>query len=107
MCEKIILKGCARGIDPCLVDEIERIKNTFPNFKRKFIDIMSCCGHGKYDKTFVVQNRSSDAYFDWFSGISLSATKRSNSRAPFYHRDDAGHYYIPEINREKKSLEKT
>ena len=102
MCEKIISKSSAINIDQCLVDEIERIKNTFPRFKQKFKDIMSCCGHGKYDKTFVVQNRASKTYFDWFSGVSLSGNKRFDSRKAFYKRDDDGYYFLPEINREIK-----
>lgn len=102
MCEKIITKGSAIEIDSCIVEELEEIKNTFPNFKEKFQDIMSCCGHSKYTKTFVVQNNFSQHYFEWFSGTSLSGNKRSDSRAPFYTRDDEGHYYIPEVVNHKK-----
>ena len=105
MCEKLITDGSARNIDPCLVKELESIKNTFPRFKEKFKDIMSCCGHGKYHKTFVVQNRYSKSFFDWFSGVSLIGTKRSDSRKPFYKRDEEGYYFIPEVedylNKEK------
>lgn len=97
MCEKNHFSGPANKIDPCLVDELERIKKTFPRFKEKFKDIMSCCGHGKYKKTFVVQNRYSKYYFEWFSDTSLTTTKRENSRKPFYKSDKEGYYYIPEV----------
>lgn len=91
------MKGSAREIDPCLVEELKQIENTFPRFKEKFKSIMSCCGHGKYQKTFVVQNKGSKYYFDWFSGIGLTTTKRADSRKPFYKRDKEGYYFIPEI----------
>lgn len=97
MCEKLVTNGSARNIDPCLIHELESIKNTFPRFKEKFEMIMSCCGHGKYHKTLVVQNNSSKHYFEWFSVTSLVATERSDSRAPFYERDDEGYYFIPEV----------
>ncbi len=97
MCEKIIEKGSARRIDPCLIQELKLLENTFPRFKEKFTMIMSCCGHGKYLKTLIVQNKSSQHYFEWFSVTSLDATERSDSRAPFYVRDSEGHYYIPEV----------
>lgn len=97
VCEKIISKGAAREIDPCLIEELEALKNEYPKFKEKFQLIMSCCGHGKYSKTIIVKNRYSGACFEWLSGIMLSGTKRSDSRAPFYRRDKEGHYYIPKM----------
>jgi hypothetical protein len=104
MCEKLISKGSARDIDSCLVEELETLKNTFPRFKEKFTMIMSCCGHGKYQKTLIVQNNFSQHYFEWFSVTSLDSTERSDSRAPFYQRDDEGHYFIPEV---EESVSKT
>ncbi len=98
MCEKIITKGSAKNIDPCLVEELETIKNTFPRFKEKFKMIMSCCGHGKYPKTLIIQNKFSMCFFEWFSDISLTSTKRSDTRKPFYKRDSNGYYYIPEVS---------
>jgi hypothetical protein len=97
MCEKIISKGSAKNIDPCLVEELEQIKNEFPRFREKFKSLLSCCGHGKYKKTWVVQNKGSKVAFDWFSRVKLTGTKRSDSRAPYYERDDEGHYFIPEV----------
>ena len=99
MCEKIISKGSAWRIDPCLVEELETLKNTFPRFKEKFTMIMSCCGHGVYHKTLIVQNNYSTYYFEWFSGTSLTSTKRSDSRVPFYLRDKEAHYFIPEVEK--------
>lgn len=98
MCVKIITEGSARNIDPCLVKELEELKDTFPRFKEKFKTIMSCCGHFKYSKTLVVQNRGSKVHFEWFSGIRLEGTKRADERAPFYKRDQEGYYYIPEVD---------
>lgn len=97
VCEKIISKGTARNIDPCLIEELEALKNEYPKFKEKFQLIMSCCGHGKYPKTIIVKNRYSRTCFEWLSGVTLSGTRRSDSKAPFYKRDKEGHYYIPEI----------
>ena len=105
MCEKLILEGSARNFDPCLVEELEEIKNTFPRFKEKFKMIMSCCGHFKYSKTLVVQNRVSKAHFEWFTGTLLEGTKRADTREPFYKRDKEGYYYIPEVDDENKTIE--
>ncbi len=101
MCEKVTEGRPARNIDPCLVEELKEIKNTFPRFKEKFKMIMSCCGHFKYSKTLIVQNIFSKAYFEWFSGTFLSGTKRADTREPFYKRDKEGYYYIPEVDKEK------
>ena len=65
MCEKIVSKQAAREIDPCLIDEINELKTVKWNLK--FQSIMSCCGHGKYQKTLIVKNRASGFYFEWFS----------------------------------------
>ena len=99
MCEKIISEGSARNIDPCLEKELEEIRDTFPRFNEKFRMKMSCCGHFKYSKTLVVQNRGSKVCFEWFSGTSLEGTKRSDTREPFYKRDKGGYYYIPEVDK--------
>ncbi len=99
MCKKIITEGSARNIDPCLEKELEQIKT--PYFHKKFEIKMSCCGHGKYSKTLIVQNRGSKYHFEWFSGTSLYGTKRTDSREPFYKRDQEGFYYIPEVDEEK------
>ena len=97
MCEKIISKGAARNIDPCMIEEIEDIRENIRDFDKRFKTIMSCCGHDKYPRTFIVQNKGSGHHFEWYSGVSLTGTKRQDSRAPFYKRDKDGHYYIPEI----------
>jgi len=99
LCKKVISKGSAKKIDPCLVEELKTIKNTFPRFKEKFEMIMSCCGHGKYKKTLIVKNKFSNHYFEWFSGISLEGTQRAKIGASFYKRDEEGYYYIPEVEK--------
>ena len=93
MCEK--KPGCAREVDPCLVDEINDLKTM--RWNKKFQSIMCCCGHSKYPKTLIVKNRASGFVFEWFTGIALTGTKRSDSRAPYYKKDKEGHYYIPEV----------
>lgn len=102
MCEKIISKGSARKIDPCLVKELDEIRDTFPRFKEKFEMLMSCCGHGKYSKTLIVRNRFSGSCFEWFSNTHLEGTKRADSREPFYKRDSDGYYFIPEVDAKLK-----
>lgn len=102
MCLKIISKGSSNKIDPCLVAEIELLKTK--EFNRKFQTIMSCCGHGKYPKTLIVKNIASGCVFEWYSGVSLTETKRTDSRAPFYKRDSQGYYYIPEICDKKEEF---
>lgn len=100
MCEKIISKSCARNIDPCLIDEIDIVRQ-FPRFDSRFKILMSCCGHKKYLRSLVVQNKGSGAVFEWYTGVSLTRTKRRDSRAPFYKRDKEGHYYLPEVCEER------
>lgn len=100
MCEKIISKGSAKNIDSCMIEELENIRENRRAFDKRFKMIMSCCGHGRYSRTLIVQNRGSGYHFEWYSGISLEGTKRSDSRVPFYKRDSLGHYYIPEVDPE-------
>lgn len=102
MCEKIITKCHSKEVDPCLVDEINELKTT--EWNKKFMSIMSCCGHGKYSKSLIVKNRASSAIFEWYSGIALIKKKRSgkSGRKGFYKRDDEGHYYIPEVVNHKE-----
>ena len=100
LCEKVISKGAARNIDPCMMDEIDIVRQ-FPRFEIKFKIRMSCCGHGKYPRSLVVQNKGSGFVFEWYSGTSLTRSKRRDSRAPYYKRDKEGYYYLPEVTPEK------
>ena len=93
MCE--LEKYGTTRIDPCLVDEINIIKTK--EWIQNYQSIMSCCGHGKYKKTFIVKNRFSGAFFEWFSGIQLD--KRMRKKQPYYKKDSEGIYYIPEVCR--------
>jgi len=93
MCEK--KSYCVTEVDLCLVEEINALKTV--QWNKKFQSIMCCCGHGKYPKTLIVKNRASGSVFEWFSGITLTGTKRADSRAPYYKKDAKGHYYIPEV----------
>ena len=90
ICEK--KPYCNNRIDECIREEVAEI-----NSKVKFRTIMSCCGYDKYSKTIIVQNIHSGAVFEWFSGIGLTGSKRSDSRAPYYKKDPEGYYFIPEL----------
>jgi len=68
----------------------------------KFIDenttykvLMCCCGHGKYPMSIVVRSEHYASQFEIFSDVMLNDKKR------FYKRDKKGHYFIPEVSKEK------
>ncbi len=79
-------------IDPCLHELLDTIKQFRDGL---FKTIMSCCGHGKYDTTVIVQNKSSGCVFEWFTGINLD--KKVRNRQPYYKKDSERVYFIPEI----------
>ena len=93
MCE-LVKHGTTR-IDPCLVDEIYAIKTK--EWIQNYQSIMSCCGHGKYKKTFIVRNRATRHVFDWFTGVDLTKTGRARKKQPYYKKDKEGYYFIPEL----------
>lgn len=49
----------------------------------------SCCGHGKYPPTIIVENRTG-GFYEAISG------KRLYSSRGFYKKDKKGIYHIPE-----------
>ena len=59
-----------------------------------FNTLGSCCGHGKYSKTIIIE--FDDKIFEWYSNITIPRTRR------FYKTDTQGDYYIPEVDDEKK-----
>ena len=94
MCQKTDFKRSAPRVDPCLVDEINIIKTK--EWIQNYQSIMSCCGHGKYPKTFIVRNRATRHVFDWYSGIDLTKSGRARKKQPYYKKDTEGYYFIPE-----------
>ena len=84
MCKKTTTMR--RNIDPCL-------RKIIAFLNRKSIKtVSSCCGHGKYKPTIIIETRYK-TYLEIFSGRYLNNHKR------FYRRDKDGYYYLslPEI----------
>jgi hypothetical protein len=61
----------------------------------KYTTKASCCGHGKYPMTVIVEdyNRKTGErkFFDFISGIEITRTRN------FYKKDKQGVFYIPEV----------
>ena len=94
MCE--LEKYGTTRIDPCLYELIDGVRQFRDGL---FKPIMSCCGHGKYPTTIIVQNKSSGFVFEWFTGIALN--KRVRKKQPYYKKDSESFYFIPELRDEK------
>ena len=86
MCKKKQFKYCPSEIDECMRNFIKNL-NYF-NIKT----LASCCGHGKYPMTIIVE--SGYGNFELVSG-SIIPRKRN-----FYKKDKQGYYYIPEVSAE-------
>ena len=93
MCE--LEKYGTTRIDPCLHELLDGIRQSHNGL---FKTIMSCCGHGKYPTTVIVQNKSSGSVFEWFSGINLFSSNRAKRRRSYYKKDTDGYYFIPEVS---------
>lgn len=91
MCIK--LPYCAIRIDPCLIEEIQVLKDS------GFNSISSCCGHNKYSPTVVIRDELNLCY-ELYTGIQLNAYNRRKKKQfnRFYKKDKEGFYYIPELN---------
>lgn len=81
-----------RKIDKCMRTLIANLDNRL----RGAMVIASCCGHGKYNASLVVQEYFPKAkekfqVYEWFSGKHIPRKKR------FYVKDKHGYYYIPEV----------
>jgi hypothetical protein len=63
--------------------------------------IASCCGHGKYKSTIIIQDGSGNIY-EFFSGVVISQKPRKSIR--YYKRDAEGYFYIPEVEAKRKEL---
>lgn len=52
--------------------------------------VASCCGHGKYKPSIVIQDRIGGYHLELISGIVIPRKKR------FYKKDKDGYFFIPE-----------
>jgi len=69
-------------IDSCMKEEIKQLN------KKGIKTLACCCGHKKYPKTIIYQNRN--GIYDLVSGIKILRNER------FYIRDKQGLFFIPE-----------
>lgn len=82
MCKKLRYNG--RRIDECLRDLIKEI-----NDNGKYKTLSCCCGHGKYNPTIIVEDRSGNV-FEYYTKMILKKPKRNR----FYKRDKHGYYHV-------------
>lgn len=87
MCKKT--KGLHNRIDPCMRDYLDFVSITLNQIPRA-----SCCGHGKYQKSVIIEKTNvlgEVKYFELISGIEIPRKRK------FYKRDKNNFYYIPEV----------
>lgn len=84
MCKRT--KYMRNGIDPCLRPLIKWLN------KEGHETVASCCGHGKYPMTIVVEIYWAEKtkFVEVLSGITIHRKKK------FYKKDKKGFYFIPE-----------
>lgn len=93
MCTKLPYRN--PRIDKCLIEEIKEINNS-----GIYKSLASCCGHGIYPKTIIVEDKLTKKIMEYFSGIYLTPKKRNR----YYKKDLKGYYYIPEIQLNNKKI---
>lgn len=76
-----------RKIDYCMVNICSTLKQI------GFKVVASCCGHGIYPITIVINAFDGNYYYDLTSLVKIPRKKR------FYKKDKEGYYYIPEVVR--------
>ncbi len=86
MC-KFDSKNDSRKLDRCMKNLIKHINEYIP-----CKTVGSCCGHGKYPMTIVVEENNG-LRFELLSDIEIPRKKR------FYKKDKEGVYYIPEVTK--------
>jgi len=90
MCEK---PAHPRNIDPCMKPVIDSI-NANPRYRT----LLSCCGHGVYQKSIVVLDKETQTVFEWFTGKELPRRcGNGRVRKRYYTTDKDGYYFIPGI----------
>ena len=87
MC-KINKKSGNKRIDPCIKSFILSLQ--MGGFKT----IGSCCGHGKYPLSVVIETRPK--HRKPFN-VELISGKVIPRKRRFYRKDKQGYYYIPEV----------
>jgi hypothetical protein len=89
------IKSGNQRIDPCMRVEVASLE------LQGFFVRACCCGHGRYNKTIVIES----AYiYEYYSKKMIERTKR------FYKRDKQGVFFIPEVehfNSQLKNKEPT
>ena len=87
MCKKTQFKTCPSRLDACMVGLIKWLNRTNSVYHLK--TLASCCGHGRYPMSVVVQNKEGLIY----EALSCKVIPRKRR---FYKKDAKGYYYIPE-----------
>jgi len=86
MCKKTNYKTPNTRIDECMRDLIRNLNLHFRDIKT----VASCCGHGKYNMSIVVEDKYKN-HWDICSNEIIPRTRN------FYKKDKKGYYYIPEV----------
>lgn len=80
-------------IDPCMKEKL-RIINYLLSFTGDKT-IASCCGHGIYRKTILIQ-RKNGMIVEYYTQTIITNKPRKSKR--YYKRDKNGIFYIPEVS---------
>lgn len=80
-------KNNPRRIDPCIKELIRNLNWIMSRWK----PVGSCCGHGRYPMTIVVQIDKYCQPYELMHGIWL------DRKTKFYKKDSKGYYFIPEV----------
>lgn len=88
MCKLKKYKDCNVRIDECIKSFILSLKGA------GFKTLGSCCGHGKYPLTVIIQTRPKNR--NPFN-VELISGKIIPRKRNFYKRDEEGYYFIPEV----------
>ena len=92
MCKKrstvnVLIRGRLVRVDPCLRGKIKQLNHEFG-----CETVACCCGHGVYRETILI--KTSSGIYDHESGMIVPRVRR------FYHKDENGFYFVPEVENE-------
>lgn len=94
MCDRKPGKNSARQIDPCLLPIINRI-----NSVKGQRTIASCCGHGRYCPTILIENIDTGEIHELYSHKKFNGKyNNGKKRKRFYKYDKRGYYYLPGVH---------